>query len=85
METIILFPIMHRGVEQILIKCSNIKIVNDAIRKIPKAKWSQTHKSWYVPLNKDSYTLIHQALHQLATLNTDELRKYLLKKKMSNR
>jgi hypothetical protein len=85
METIILFPVMHRGAEQILMKCANIKIVNDAIRKIPKAKWSETHNSWYVPLNKDSYTLIHQALHQLATLNTDELRKYLLKKKMSNK
>jgi integrase/recombinase XerD len=85
MEKIILFPVMHRGAEQILIKCSNIKIVNDAIKKIPKAKWSQTHKSWYVPLNKESYTLIHQAVHQIAFLNTDELRSYLLKKKESNR
>ena len=85
METITLFPVLHRGAEQILIKCANVKSVNDAIRKIQGAKWSQTHKSWYSPLNKENYNLIHQSLHQLATFNTEELKKYLLKKKMSNR
>jgi integrase/recombinase XerD len=85
MEAVTLLPVMHRRAEQILIKCANIKLVNDAIRKIAQVKWSQTHKSWYLPLNKESYTLIHQALHKIATLNTEELHKYLLKKKRSTR
>lgn len=76
---------MHRGAEQILIRCENVKTVNDTIKKIRGVKWSQTHNSWYLPLTKENYHHIHQALHQLATLNTDELRKYLLKKNMSNK
>ncbi len=82
MEIITLFPIRHRNAEQILIKCANVKSLNDAIKKIHGTKWSQTHKSWYLPLNKESYHLIHHSLHRLATINTDELKKYLLKKKM---
>ncbi|MEJ7738620.1 MAG: hypothetical protein WKF97_14415 [Chitinophagaceae bacterium] len=85
MESITLFPMMHKGTEQILIRCENVKTMNDTIRKIPGVKWSQTHNSWYLPLNKENYNRIHQALHHLATLNTDELRKYLLKKNMSNK
>lgn len=81
MESIQLVPVMHRGAEQILIKCDNIKLVNDAIKKIPQVKWSQTHKAWYMLLNKESYQMIHQALHRIATLNTNELHQYLLKKK----
>jgi hypothetical protein len=85
MEDINLFPVMHRGAEQILIKCPNVKSINDHIKKIQGVKWSQTHKSWYLPLSKENYHLIHQSLHQLATLKTDELKKYLVKKKMSDR
>ena len=85
METIILCPVTHRGSEQILMKCENLKVINDAIKKIRGAKWSQTHKSWYLPLSEENYHLIYYALRQLATINTDELKNYLLKKKMSNR
>jgi len=76
-----LLPMMHSGTEQILIKCENIKSLNDTIRKLQKVKWSQTYKCWYLPLNKESYTLICNALQALSTINTEELRKYLLKKK----
>jgi len=44
---------MHRGTEQILIRCENVKTINDTIRKIHGVKWSQTHNSWYLPLNKE--------------------------------
>ncbi len=83
MEDINLYPVMHRGAEQILIKSPNVKSINDHIKKIKGVKWSQTHKSWYIPLSKENYHLIHQSLHLLAALKTEELKKYLVKKKMS--
>lgn len=60
MEDINLFSVMHRGAEQILIKSRNLKSINDQIKKIPEVKWSQTHKSWYLPLSKENYHLIHR-------------------------
>lgn len=81
MEVVTLFPILHRGGEQILLKCANVKTFNNAIKKIPGARWSHTYKSWYLPLSRQSNQLIHQALQQVAILETKELRKYLLKKK----
>lgn len=82
MEPINLFPVSHRGAEQILIQCDTLKILNDTIRKLPHAKWSKTYKSWYLPLNKENYDLICQSLSKVGKIDSEELRKYLLKKKL---
>lgn len=81
METVTLLPMMHRGAEQILICFDHHKRLNDTIRRLPAVKWSQTHKSWYLPLNEKNYRLIRHALSPLATINHDALHHYLVKRK----
>lgn len=81
MESIKLLPVMHRGAEQILIQCANLKSLNDAIRKLPAVRWSKTYKSWYLPLNKENYSRICNLLSNAAKLETKHLHDYLLKKK----
>ena len=85
MENVNLLPVMHRGSEQILIQCGSLNKLNIVIRKFRGVKWSQTHKSWYMPLSRESYDTIVGALNKMAVINTDELKKYLLKKKQSAR
>ena len=82
MEKVTLLPTMHRDAEQILICFSNLKILNDAIRRIPAVKWSLTHKSWYLPLNEESYRLIVDTMGRLAKINCEVLDLYLLKRKL---
>lgn len=79
-----LFPVIHRGAEQILIRCTNRKVITDVIKQLPKAKWSHTYRSWYLPLSLENYKLICSSLEPLATLSTDELRNYLVKRKAVN-
>ena len=85
MEYVTLYPVMHRGTEQILIQCKNLKELNAIIRRVKGVKWSQTHKSWYLQLSRENYDAIREALHGVAVINPDELKKYLLKKKLSAR
>jgi len=81
METILLCPVWHRKAEQILVICPDVPYLSNAIKKMPGVKWSHTHKAWYMPLNKESYHSIQQALRQIALINNEALKKYLLKKK----
>ncbi len=80
MEIVVLNPVMHRGAEQMLISFPNVKVLNNAVRIIKGVKWSRTYKSWYLPLSEDNYKRIWQAMHLLATIETEALKGYLLKK-----
>lgn len=84
MEIVLLSPVMHRGAEQMLIRFNNLKILNDAVRKLPSVRWSSTYKCWYFTLSEENYKLIWLAFHQLAQIDSDDLREYLLKKKAVN-
>jgi hypothetical protein len=58
MEVVTLIPVVHRRVEQILIKCTNVGAINKVVRRLRFVKWSEANKSWYLPLNKDNYLAI---------------------------
>lgn len=81
METVTLVPVLHRGQEQILMRFANLKSLNDVVKRLPAVKWTKTHKSWYVPLSAENYRLIWQALHSLTRISTDDLHRYLVKRK----
>ncbi len=51
------------------------------VRKLTKAKWSQTNRCWYLPLSKESYNEIYNKLRSSAIIETGELKKYLEKRK----
>jgi site-specific recombinase XerD len=81
MQTVILKPLHHREKECIGIFFENSPKLNGAIRKGAGARWSQTNKCWYVPLNKENYNKISFALKGKAEIQTNELKKYLENKK----
>ncbi len=81
METVTLLPMMHRGAEQILISFDHHKGLNDTIRRLPAVKWSQTHKSWYLPLTENNYKLIRNNLRSVTTIDAKALQHYLIKRK----
>ncbi|MBL7744098.1 MAG: tyrosine-type recombinase/integrase, partial [Chitinophagaceae bacterium] len=81
MDTLItLQPMHHRGQESIALRYKNDPALNRQVRMLAKARWSQTHRCWYVPLSKESYNDICRKLKNSATIITDELRDYLEKR-----
>lgn len=81
MNTITLKPICHRDKECIGIYFSNLAILNNAVKKINGARWTKTHKCWYVLLNKENYTAVLLAFQELSKVDNLELKSYLVKKK----
>lgn len=81
MEKIILKPLHHRQKECIGIYFEKNRTIQSVIQKSVSATWSRTHTCWYVPLSKENYEKLYQALKKMAIMNTDGLRKYLLEKK----
>lgn len=82
MDTIItLQPLHHRGQESIALYYKNNPALNRLVRMLPKVKWSQSNKCWYVPLSKKSYDDICTKLKNYGTIITGELKEYLEKRK----
>jgi hypothetical protein len=82
MEVVTLVPVVHRRVEQILIRFANVGAINIVIRRLRFVKWSEANKSWYLPLNKDNYLAICKAMQGLAQVDTRQLKDYLAKRRM---
>jgi site-specific recombinase XerD len=81
MQTIILKPLQHRGIECIGIYFEvNFKI-QGAIQKTGVVKFSITNKCWYTPLSQENYNKIFFAVKGLALIEQTVLHKYLSDKK----
>ena len=80
MEIIILKPLQHNGEEIIGIYFPDMAVLNRAVRKIKKARWTRTYKCWYVPLSKQKHQEIVVAFKGIGTLEQSELRDYLVAK-----
>ncbi len=81
MEKIILKPLYHRGQDCVGIYFEKNPAIQSLIQKQAAARWSKTHTCWYIPLSKENYEKLSQALREQAALDTGELKKYLLDKK----
>src|SRR5258706_1632535 len=82
---VILIPIYHRDKECIGIRFEAFPDFNTIVRSLPEVKWSQTHKCWYVPLNKASYNNICSSFKGKARINNDALQRHLLNKTNTTR
>lgn len=78
---IILFGLFHRGGEHIAIAAPNVPPLTLAIRKLPMARWSQTHRVWYVPLSQTAQQEITTILAPFGEVDRSRLVQYLAKKK----
>lgn len=81
MATITLKPLLHRGCENIAIIAPNEAAITIVIRKLPKVKWSQTNRCWYVPLNDDTLQSVKTILKDIAEVDGELVKKYFEKKK----
>ena len=81
MEIVTLKPLQHNGEENIGMYFPDMAELNKAVRKIKKARWTRTHKCWYVSLNKLKYDEILLAFKGLANIEHIELKQYLFAKK----
>lgn len=80
LATVTLKPLMHKETMQIGIYFPlNFKLNNEVLKA--KARWSNTNKCWYIPCTQEAYKKIEIALEAKATINADELKKYLQQKK----
>ncbi|MES2005983.1 MAG: site-specific integrase [Bacteroidota bacterium] len=82
MQTIILQPLHHRGEECIGLYYTANTIITDSIKKISRARWSQTHRCWYLPCSREAYMLLAKALQNLAILDISKLKTYLQQRKV---
>lgn len=73
METIILKPLQYNGEENIAMYFPNTAELNKAVRKIEKARWTSTHKCWYVPFSKQKYKEIYNAFKDIASIDESAL------------
>jgi site-specific recombinase XerD len=78
---ITLKPFQHHSGEQIGVYFGHYESINLLIRKKAGAKWSQTGKCWYVPLNEQFYRKLCLALKDKAEIDNSALKEYLDKRK----
>jgi integrase/recombinase XerD len=74
-------PLHHRGQECIGVYFRNNTILNILIRSKAGGKWSQTQRCWYIPLTRAAFDKLKKVLQEHASLDIQELKKYLEKKK----
>ena len=84
MEKVQLKPLIHREQEWIGIYYSPSNIINGLLKLKAGARWTQTHKCWYVPLTKAAYNKVWFALEGKAELEIQELLQYLEEKKKTD-
>jgi len=81
METITLKVFVHNKFECIGIFCEQNATVNNILKSKAGARWSSTHRCWYVPCTKKNYEVLASVISGNAILKTESLKKYLENKK----
>ena len=81
MDKIILKPLQYNGEENIAMYFPNNALLNKAVRSIKKARWTTTHKCWYVPHSKQKYNEIYTAFKGIASIDESALHPSLPEKK----
>lgn len=76
-------PIHHRGEEKLAIYFPFKKEIDYALRSIKGVKWTQTHKCWYLPFNKNSFGTAYNKLKGLGIIDFIEVKNYLAKRRLS--
>ena len=81
METILLKPFHHRGMECIGIYFTHGKEIFAIVKRLAPVKWSRTYNCWYIPCSREHYSLLVRALENKAVIETGLLKTYLQQRK----
>ncbi len=71
----------HRGTERIFAHYPYHAPVNQILKEIPGAKYSNTNKSWHMPAVKEIVQILAEKIKDVAELDVKELRQQLIAKK----
>src|SRR5215218_6850348 len=74
---VVLKPLYHRKQESIAIHLFQAPELQQAVRTIRGAKWTQTHSCWYLPLTNTHYQQLREGLKDKAVFDTSALKQYL--------
>ncbi len=80
-HTISLHPIYYRGATCLGISYPEDPQLTSTIRRIKGIKWSEPHRCWYLPLTKESYQRLKEAVGNSIALNAAALKRYLEQRK----
>ena len=69
--------IFHRNSECIFIDFPRNSAVERLVREVPGSRFSQTHKGWYFPCNREAYTKFKTLVAGIADIDEEQLRVYL--------
>ena len=83
METVTLKPLYHRHHECIGIYAARNSFLNNCFQKQAGARWSKTHRCWYVQWTGENYALLKKALTPVAKIEAQKLNEYLSGKKQN--
>ena len=64
----------HRQKDVIFMVSPKDKLIIEAIKSIPGAKWSKTNRAWYIPLSDFSLNNVFIALRGIAWVNITALK-----------
>jgi integrase/recombinase XerD len=81
MPTVYLKLLCHRQQECIGIHYAKDATIHNIVRKVRGVKWSQANRCWYLPLDRESYNSVTNALKEKAAVDATALKDYLQKKK----
>lgn len=81
MKIVYLKPMYHRGGEQVQIIYDNDYNLTHKIRALPGARWSRTHRCWYMGLTRQNCQLVLQAISGYGLPDTTAIASYLQQKK----
>jgi site-specific recombinase XerD len=82
MPLVRLTPLYHRHQESIAIGINTAYALERLVRTVPQARWSRTHRTWYVPLSKLHYRLLVEKLKGAAVeIDMVPLKRYLEQRK----
>lgn len=82
MQKIVLKPLFHRRQECIGIHFDHNAKINSTIQQKAGARWSQSHKCWWISLSKENYNKLFFALKGLADIEQSVLHDYLAQRKI---
>lgn len=81
MFTLIITPLHVRGQEAMGLPLPLDQELEYTIRKIKGIKWSGAHRLWYLPLTKEQYLVLKEAVKDKAQLDSSLLKQYLEQRK----
>jgi hypothetical protein len=70
---IVLQPLWHKEQMAIGIYFAKNTQLNSIIKQLPEAKWTQTHKCWYIPSTNQAYHALQLAVKTIATIDASIL------------